>query len=124
MKMPKQSTVLQAIVLLVVVFYCMDGRYSICPSASPVERVQILKTLEKYEKDEQLNREAMNLRHAGICKCGKTAWARYSVSSRSCQFIWPVEVKLSKSGGQWEVVSEKDKQPWWWHVVNRTIGVK
>ena len=103
----------------------MDGHYSKHPLVSPVERAQILKTLGKYEKDEQLNRDAMNLGHAKIRQRGKTAWVRYSVSYPCSQLaVWPVEVKLIKSVGQWEVVSEKDNQPWWWHVVNRTIGVK
>ncbi|MHC4641973.1 MAG: hypothetical protein ACYS32_10035 [Planctomycetota bacterium] len=121
--MPKRSTILQAVVLLVVVLCCMDGHYSKCPPTSPVERAQILKTLGKHEKE--LSRDAVNLWHAKIRQCGKTAWVRYSVSYPCSQLaVWPVEVKLSKSGGQWEVVSEKDNQPWWWHVVNRTIGVK
>ena len=36
----------------------------------------------------------------------------------------PVKTQLRAVSGKWTVVSHKGNRPWWWHVLNHTVGVK
>jgi len=53
------------------------------------------------------------------------AVARYSVSFERSQFVYcPMRSELFRTSGKWAVVAHRTDEPWWWHVANRTVGVK
>lgn len=90
---------------------------------SPAERTYIVAALREHEAGE--DRQALNLECARISVLGQAAEARYSVSYPMSQFAFaPIRARLEKHEGAWVVVSAGSGRPWWWHVLNHTIGVK
>ena len=56
---------------------------------------------------------------------GNRVWAKYKKCRATEQIVFaPIVVQLQKRGTSWVVVSEEGNWPWWWHVVNYTVGVK
>ena len=56
---------------------------------------------------------------------GDAAWARYRKNRRRQQIASaPIVVELHKLDQNWTVTKEDQDWPWWWHVINHTVGVK
>lgn len=101
--------------------------------ASSTQREEVIAVLTGYEKERNQtaheNSSQKRAAHFGnnakINVCSKKAKARYNVSYELSQFAFcPIVVELEKDNGSWTVIREKEGRPWWWHIINRTVGVK
>jgi len=102
-------------------------------ATSYTQREEVMAVLAGYEEERNQtayeNSSQKRIAHlsntAKINVCGKKAKARYNVSYELSQFaFWPIVVELEKDNGSWTVIREKDGRPWWWHIINHTVGVK
>ena len=56
---------------------------------------------------------------------GNKARAEYKKNRANEQIAFnPIAVELEKKENNWVVTAEKCNWPWWWHVINCTVGLK
>lgn len=106
------------------VLACLSGCATTrVPTAA--DQQAISSSLVEYEKSNGAEPFVASAIRPRIRVKGHRAWARYNESRPGKQMAGcPIEVELEKQGNGWVVVSEKSDWPWWWHLVNRTVGVK
>lgn len=116
----KISLALLGLAAVVVLSGCSSTRL-----ATSRERTTILSALHAYEKE--MGAEPISSRDFNpvIRVKGDAAWARYRKNRRRQQIASaPIVVELHKLDQNWTVTKEDQDWPWWWHVINHTVGVK
>jgi len=93
--------------------------------ATAADQQGILSSLVAYEESRGVHPVLAREIRPRIRVEGRRAWAEYRKSRPTEQIVGsPIVVELGKEGSDWVVTAEKCNWPWWWHVVNHTIGLK
>ena len=99
---------------------CAAGR-----TATPTETKAITDTLVEYEKSKGADDIWAESVFPQIRVRDDHARAKYKTMRRYEQIASnPIAVELENRNGDWAVISEKGDWPWWWHVMNHTVGLK
>jgi len=91
-------------------------------------------SLEKHAQFVQLVRERLEPDNAIINPYspfdirirGTHATAEYAIEYEEATQLMhpPFKTEFRVVSGKWTVVSHKSNRPWWWRVLDRTVGVK
>ncbi|GEM_PF-3368551 len=100
-------------------------------AATASDQMAILQTLVKYEQSQGVGPNSawqiapqLSFKKDRVCARYNRVPMTDDGRTTSQLAIIPMYVELRRVNGEWTVTSAEADWPWWWQVLNHTVGVK